>query len=394
MRFEALGRESTFVSDWSIESKYTTSTDGFSFTLSDSNRDNLRYLELQPVELLVDGKSQLLGRIDRTEIGDSGSSIKCAGRDYLADAVECNVDPTIKVKDGDTINTVFLSVLSTIGIDTFFDDDDIGMRDVRSGIHVKAKKSGKSYANSVLKEYKPKAGEGQYEFLNRLIARFGATIQPGPTRNSVVVGSPKYDQEPSYKLYRSADTTNSIANNIVSSSAVRDLSSFPTYTLFNGQATQNDSQGTPLTQNNDTFTFISGFMGADSELVRILADAIISGRRLPDSGEDIGLGQLYRLLYFKDDNARTQDQLNAAVSRAFAERFKDTLQYTVKLKGHIDPVSGAIWSIDTIVHVEDQICGLNEPLWISERTLSYSEGEGPMTSLTCYRPGSFQFGKT
>ena len=393
MRFEALGRETTQVTDWSIQSKYTQSTDVFSFTLYDSDLEKLRRLELQPVELLVDGHSQVLGRIDQTEIGDSGSTLKCSGRDYLADAKECSVDPTIKVVDGDTIDTVFLSVLSTVGIDTFFGDDDVGMRNVRSGIHVKTTKSAKRYANEILKEYKPKPGEGQYEFLNRLIARFGATIQTGPTRNSVVVTAPRYDQDPVAKIYRSADTTNSGANNIVSSSAVRDYSSFPTFTLFNGQATQNDSKGTPLTQINDTYTFAAGFMGSDSEVARVLAESSIGGRRLPNSGEDIGLGQLYRLLYFKDADARTQDQLNLAVSRAVAERLKDTLQYTVKLKGHTDPTSGAIWTVDTIVEVEDQICGIGEPLWVSERTLSY-DNDGPMTQLTCYRPGSFLFGKT
>lgn len=391
VRFEALGRETTDVTEWSITSAYTTPTDGFSFHLYDTNRENLRRLELQPVELLVDGQSQVLGRIDMTEIGGNGSELECHGRDYLADAVECNVDPLIKIKDGDTVGNAFLSVLSTVGIDTVFDEDDISMRNVRSGINVKARKSGKAFAKAVLKEFQPKSGEGQFDFLNRLIARFGATIQPGPERSTVVLSKPNYGQDPVAKIFRSADTAISAKNNVVSSSATKDFSRFPTFTLFQGWAAAQDTKGTSLSKQWDTYELISAFMGSDSELAQILADTCLSGRIKPDSGTKAGLNQLYRLLSFKDDQARTQEQVELAALRAIAERFKDTLEYTVTLRGHADELTGAIWSVDTIIQVEDEICGVSEPLWVAERTLSYSQKEGASATLKAYRPGSFQF---
>lgn len=69
----------------------------------------------------------------------------------------------------------------------------------------------------------------------------------------------------------------------------------------------------------------------------------------------------------------------------------DTLAYRVTLRGHTDPETGAIWTVDTMVNVQDEICGVNEPLWIAKRTLRFSPTEGSTTQLECWRPGSFPF---
>ena len=46
VRFETTGRTTTNIEpSWEIDSAYTTSTDGFSFTLVESDRDLLKYLE-------------------------------------------------------------------------------------------------------------------------------------------------------------------------------------------------------------------------------------------------------------------------------------------------------------------------------------------------------------
>lgn len=390
VRFVSLGRESVDIGSWSITSAYTTPADGFRFALYDTNRDNLRGLELQPVELLVNGVSQLIGRIEITEIGDNGTELQCSGRDYLGDATECNVDPVIQIKEGDTIATAFLSVLSPIGISTVAEDDDVLMRNVRTGVSVRSRKGTKKFTTVQLKDLQPKPGESQFDFLNRLIARFGATIQPGPDRETVVLSTPKYDQDPVATIYRSADPTMSVKNNVDTSSATRDFSAFPTYTMFTGWGATQDSKGSGLNKEYDSYKLVSGFLGNDNELARILADGALSGRIKPNTTSP-GLGQTYRLLHFKDEQSRTQEQLELAALRAIAERLKETLRYTVTLRGHADPVSGAIWSVDTMIQVQDEICGVFEPLWVAERTLSYSQNEGATTTLTAYRPGSFQF---
>ena len=389
VRFETTGKELTAITDWEINSSYITSTDGFSFTAFDSDPEALANLEMQPVELLVNGCSQVLGRIDTSEVGGNGTAWTFHGRDYIADLLECNVDPLVKIKDGDSIAAAFTEAFGPVGIDTVISDDDIAMRNVRTGIAVKVGKGGRGYAKRLLNEYKPRKGEGAYEFGSRLVARFGATLQPGNDRSTLVIGSPRYDQEPVSKIFRSRDPKISQQNNVQTSQAIRDFSSFPTFAMFAGWAAKNDTAGSNSTQEYDINKVVAEF---SDELTRILADSTVSGRRKPGASDAIGLGQLYRLLYFRDDEARTQEQLRYSALRAVSERLKNTLQYNCTLKGHVDLVSGAVWSIDTMVQVEDEICRVSEPLWVAERTLKYSSSEGATTDLVCYRPSSFQFG--
>ena len=69
VRFESIGRETTSVHEWEIDSQYLVPTDGFSFTLVEQDRSLLRGLDLLPIELLVNGKSQLLGQREPKGVG-------------------------------------------------------------------------------------------------------------------------------------------------------------------------------------------------------------------------------------------------------------------------------------------------------------------------------------
>lgn len=390
VRLEALGRDLTNIQEWSIDSSFTVSTDGFDFTAYDDDVTKLRNLELQPVELLVNGHSQVLGRIDMSSCGDDGTAVRFAGRDYLADIVECNVDPLCKIKESDSIAAALTNICSPCDIDTVISDDDIAMRNVRTGIFVKKGKGGKGFAKRLLNEYKPKPGEGMFETCNRLIARFGATIQPGPDRNTLIVTAPRYDQEPIYTVTRSRDRIGSGRNNAQSSVATRDFSSFPTFALGNGWQAPADGKGVSNNQAYDINELVAVY---SEELKAILADSTLSGRRKPLESPKSGLGQLYRLLYVKDTECRNPDQLESAMLRAIAERMKSTLEYRVTLEGHVEQESGAIWSIDTMVKVRDDVCGVNENLWIKDRKLVFSPSGGATTDLVCVRPGSFVFGR-
>lgn len=394
IRFEQLDREfNFFVKSWRIENSYTVSTDGWEAVLYHPDRTNLFGLELQPVELILNGNSQLLGRVDRTEIGGDGSAVTINGRDYLADLVECNVDPSLKVSEGDPLFSAITAAGFPVGIDTVVSDDDVAMRDVRSGkaIAVKRKGRGSKRKGAKLDDYKPHPGEGCYEYINRIVARFGCTVQPGPDRQTLVLCSPRYDQDPAYSISRTDDPASSSRNVIKTATAVRDFSKFPTYTIVTGQHVGDSGSAINASQHYAMDVLAQEF---NDELGRILLETIIPGRRKFGDGQaaKLGFDQLYRLCTFRDTESRTQEQLTNAAKRVIADRLKDTLLYTVTLKGHTDRASGAVWAVDTMVQVDDAICNVHEPLWIASRTLEYSEGAGATTQLTCLRPNSYQIG--
>lgn len=378
------GRDTTRVSSYTLKSAYTTSTDSFEFSFFDEDRSKMLRLEMQPVELLINGAMQLIGRIDSTDIGNDGSAVTCRGRDYIADLLECNIDPSAVVKKGMTLGDALLLVCSPIGIDTVISDDDFPMRTIRAAHPIKRHGKGKGRRKKLVDEYRPNPGEGMYEFCNRLVARFGASLQPGRTRKEIVCDEPCFEQDPTYTI-SCTDDANSSSNNVISASATRDWSSFPTYALFTNKlgAAGDTKQG--LSAFKDIFQVAA----QSQELLEIIQRSTFSGRTKPGDKPNISNGELYRLLYHRDEASKTQEQIENALARAIAERLRETLKYTVELRGHQDPKSGALWAIDTMVQVSDAIRGIDEALWIQSREFSYSPGGGAVTRLECWRPNSY-----
>jgi prophage tail gpP-like protein len=385
VRFERLGRDAKTITAYSLQSDYLTATDGFEFTYYTEPRSDLLGLELEPVELLIGGNSQVLGRIDQTEIGNSGSAIVCRGRDYLGDATECNIDPAFGVKKGELLGAVVEDAMAPVGIDTTFLDSDVAMRDVRTGKPAGGR-ADKDFKTLKQEELKAQSGESIMQFANRLVSRHGATLQPGPTRNSIVITEPNYSQSPVATITRTDDQRTSVANNVIRGTATRDYSSVPTYALWHGKG---GKAGTQKESNTITIPIQDLVAGISTELIDAFEGTAVRGRRKPAESTKLEIGQLYRLLYDRDDESRNRDQLIRAATRGMGVRLKETLTYSVTLQGHSDPVTGAYWAVDTVVQVNDDICGLNEPLWVASRTFKYSATEGATTDLELWRPGTF-----
>lgn len=390
VNFELLGvREVTRIMSWSIDSGYLVSTDGFEFDILPGNRPDLRDLELQPVELLLGNASQLKGRIDRTGIGMSGSMVSCSGRDYMADLVECNVDPAFQVRESMTLADAITLVAQPCGIDTAISDGDALLENIRTGRSTRKSKARKRIKDPLQNVQPRQGGEGIYEYVNRLAARHGLTLQPGSDRNVIVLSAPDYTQDVMATIRVSASSQEGSRNNVVSAEAVRDYSRMATFCLSNGKQAGRSEDGAKA--NRKTYDLLVAAATYNSEMRRILTSAKIAGGRIiPGKGKIPDPKNLYRLLRVEDHEARTDDELDASTLRAVAERLKDTLSYRVKMRGHADPESGALWAINTMVHVTDEIRGIDEPLWVATRKFAFSPDAGATTELECWRPNSFQ----
>lgn len=386
VRFNLLGRTENRFSSWSIDSAYLVSTDGFSFDLYSSRREDGRGLELQPCELIVNGASQLLGRIDISRVGHNGSAWSFQGRDYLSDLVECNCDPNLNFDTKTELADLIHAAASPCGIFEVTDFENVLLAEIRTGKKIN-RKPRKRRKRKIEQAYKPKPGEGVFEFISRPVARQGATVQPGRTRNELVIDAPDYTQDPLYDLIRSDDPQSSGANNIVRADATRDYSKFPTYALFTGTFGQTGQQS-----GGDKRLFKMKELAAafNSEMGAIIKRAVAPDRVTAQNADPGFAALLYRLLYFRDLYAKSPDDLESGAKRAIAERLKDTLQYSCTVKGHTDPRTGAVYSVNTMARVDDAVCDVHEPLWIAKRTLRYSEGDGAMTDLELWRPESFQ----
>lgn len=385
--FETLDLYTNLLKDWSITSDYLMSTDGFSFTLYDPRLTEEFRLEMQAVELTLLGAQQLLGRIDVTEIGAVVGAVVCRGRDYLSDLVECNVDPAMVIKASMTLEDVVKTTSCTCGITDVLGSDDVLLRNVRSGAKTRSG-SPKDFRSLKLEDLKVDPGTGQYETLNRIVARHGATMQPGAKRSEIVLEAPNYDQEPLYAIRRSMDNAKGASNNVIEGVATSDYSSFPTHTLFRTK-TGGGEKGLTSTECALDIADIVDSIGGD--LAEVVQNSTVAGRRLPNTSKSKALagGMLYRLLYQQDSDSRTKEQLERVARRALGERLKDTLVYRATLRGSSDPFASAIWSTNTIVDVKDEVAKVNEPLWIASREISYQPGQGVTTKIVAWRPGAF-----
>lgn len=387
VRFEALNAGTDRVEDWFIDADYLTSTDGFSFTLSEASLlEDFGPLEMAPVDLVVGGASQLKGRIDITTVGDKGEATTCDGRDYFSDLVECNVDPLLKLTQGMTLFDAITLAASPVGIDTVVSTDDYALRNIRTGKRVGAKKPPKDFRALKTEDLKPENGVGIYEFLNKFVARMGGTMQPTDNRKTVGVSAPNYNQEVIGEIIRTNDTSSSGRNNVISGVARRDFSSFPTFAIGTGRYAKPGASSKGSVQQFDISEAAFGF---NPEIAKIVTDSIIPGRRKPGNSASLGLSQVYRLLTFKDDDARNGEQLTKAVVRAVAERLKDLLVYTCTVRGHKDPRTGAVYTVDTMLDIQDRVARVSEPMWVAGRKLRFGPGEGAVTDLTLWRKGAF-----
>ncbi|HEU4544351.1 MAG TPA: hypothetical protein VFR23_24685 [Jiangellaceae bacterium] len=379
VRLDRLGRESSLIGDWQIDSSYLVSTDGFSFDLLSQNPTELRGLEAQPVTLVVGEHPQVVGRIDVTE-RESARSLHCEGRDYLADLVEGHVDPKLAFKDGMTLQAAVALACSPYGINLVLGDAAV-TRNARTGARG-GRAAPKDFLTLKLQDLKPESEQGVYDYVNRLAVRHGVTPQPTLNRNELLLQAPNYDQEPLYRLRRSLSpgTTNRIKRGV----ARRDFSSFPTFTVVRGLGgTQPTTEKTPKNA--------SGLI--DSALLTPETQAVaISGRVLPvPHGADAD-GRLYRLLSLHDRTARTSEQITAVAFRAIWDRLKETLTYRCTVAGHTDPDTGAVYGIDTIADIQDEVADVNERMWVYRRTLRFTAKGGAETDLECWRIGAYQLG--
>lgn len=368
------------IQSYELDSAYLTSTDAWSITLYDSDRTRLKNLQLEPLQLSIHGQPQLVGRIENIKRG-GGGEITVSGRDHISVLVEGNVDPVVKVTEDMTLKQVILLAAGPYGIINVLGEGDFLLRNLRSGAPLSAGKD-QGFPDLQPGKLKPEAGIGLYDWLNRLCARHGCTIQPGPDFGSVLLSAPNYAQSPIINLTRSVDPRSSVVNNIDRGQSNEDYSSFPTHGLAIGKiATVGESAKSAAID-------FDPLKGLSDSLKALLEGKILSERSLPTSPKSLGT-KLYRFLYVKDDEARTSAQVDRAIKRAVAERLRETLDYSVTVRDHKDKESGHIFAVDTIATVNDEVCEISEPMWVASRKFTYQQGQGAVTELNLWRPGSF-----
>ncbi len=384
---ERTGREIPGIKSWEIDSDYLTPTDGFSFTTYSSDVSLIEDLEMQPVRLSVSGADQLIGRIDKSTVGidSEGSAIRYDGRDYIADFIEDNIDPGLTFKEGLNLGELVRQCFAPHGVTTVSSETDVLSRNVRTGKSTGAPPI-PNFETLKVNDLKPEAGTGAYEFVHGIVARFGCTVQPSLRRDTVLLSKPNYNQPVSYRLTRRK--AQGAKNNIVSATRTRDFSRVPSFVFFTGSQARSGEQSTALSRQIDvppSVRVVSPSLGD------VLESAMWRGRYSDriSRGQRRETARLYRSLNHRDSKAKSTEQLESAMFRAFYERLRESFSYEVTVQGHVSADTGAVWTVDTLVEVHDEVARVFETLWVARRKLSFDETSGATTTLTCWQPKLF-----
>ena len=367
---------------WSIESDYLISTDAWSFDFVSATADDRSALELMPVELYLDGRLQLAGRVDVTRKGKSGKVVSVSGRDYIADFVEGQVDPSVKIAEGDRLDQVILQVLKPYGVVAIEEPE-----------RLTTERTGKPPSNKLPKLVKadmqnnrPQPNSSAYQYCNHVLARHGYTLQPSVNRSLVSIEYPNYLQSPVVDIVR---LEGGRGGNVIESEAVRDCSSFPTYAKFIGSAGK-AVETASATKHEWSLHAIAP--GLAEDIRQVVTKWCWNGLRLPKNAPNMAKGELYRLMTFQDKLAKTPAQIACGVTRAAFDQLKKSLSYEVRLFGTKDPKTEVTYAINTMATVADDIADVHEMLWCYS---CHRQGgdDGCTTAMKFWRPGSYQIDK-
>lgn len=380
------------VLSYSLTSNYLTPADAFEFTVySHSDPASLRrtFAPLRRVKLYVDGVLQLLGRIDETEgAGESGAALTVRGRDYVAEIVDGGADPSMRFTAKQDLGDALLMLFRPFGIRTLVGNWNL-TRNILSGKIPFIGEPTRTFRDAKLEDFKIGPNMGTHEVADKLVARHGFMIQSGGRRDTLAVVEPQYGQDPCCTIDRAA-------SNVLRGSAKRNYGDVPTVTIATGReaASNPGARADPMFAQFPSFgdLAVNKLVNYD-EVERIVdpargADELFSRRadwkKVQFEAEDF---VLYRPMFYEDKDARTQSQLDHGIRRELSRRLKDTLVYSATMRGHTDPVSGAVYTVDTMATVLDEFEDVNEIMWMLERTL-FNDGSGPKTSLQLIRAES------
>lgn len=376
-----------------INTSFLTPTDEWSFTIYDNDdpgslRDKFR--PWQPIRISINGQDQVIGRINKLRgAGESGAGLEVSGLDYLADIVASTIDPSLQIKKEMDLGQALLAILEPWGIDTIYGDFNLTQNILSGRIHAAKGKPAREFKKGHPDELRPKDNQGVWEFMEQIVSRMGFTLQSAMLRNAIVCCVPHDLKDPRYRLSR--------PGNILKGSASRDWTDVPTVTMARGRSGDPNEQvkGTRhefATFSGDTINPIAKI----PEIQRIITSddnvEIVRQKRFDPKTKDptvYGFSPpVYRPLFYQDRDSKSQEQLEFGVRKMVAEHLKKTLEYSCTMRGHVEPSSGEIYTIDTVVDVFDDMERVDERLWLYENT-KYNDGSGPRTDLKFFRQDSY-----
>ena len=309
-------------------------------------------------QLLVNDAPQISGFIDKVAIesSHSGTSVSVSGRDILSPVVDSHIDRKLAVKKNtsltDLAELVFhkefeLPVTFGEGFVQILSDSQAidKSRDRMVGKAVKARPvKRRRKATDPLKEIRPRPNEGAFAYFLRFAHRVGFHAWAQPDGQGVLLGEPNYDQDAIGELVNLRGGAGG-ANTIERASITSDNTSVPSHVYVYGKSSKPGDKSS------------------------VIGYAVNEG------------APFFKPFYITDDESDDSDHAHAYARYMLGKALRQACVYQVTVRGFSDPATGAIYNVDTVINVHDEVCGVDGPMWVERRVFRKSRA-GTFTDLT------------
>lgn len=362
------GTELTRWTEYSINSDFTTPTDGWSFsfggdTVWDRVKNKLRVDT--KAQIFIGDSLQCTGYVDRVSVSashDGGTKVSVSGRDILRVLVKANIYPDWRVKDRTVAELVESVLRMYYNPPPVLQFDNSANRLIITGADKRlaaSSASGKRHVKKTTSEVEycsAHVNEGAFEFLSRNVKRFGLWIW-ATADGSVVIGGPDYEQVPSYTIRR---RKTDFAVSVPRAEYTVDRTSVPSQYQVKGKSTSKEF-----------------------DKATVMAVVPDPDRRTDDA--------FWEPLYVNHDQAETQEQAEAFARQEMTRLKENERVYSCTCLGHRDMRTGNLYAIDTTATVEDQVLGVQETMYVKSRTFRKSIDGGTLTDLVLVPLHAIQF---
>jgi len=297
----------------------------------------------------INGHPVIGGFLDSAAINASrdGTQVTVTARDILSPVVDSNVDPRLPVKKGmsllDLAKLLFQEHFLLPVTVSAEDADIIGARNKGLGKPVAANpKKGKKKPTDQLKEIYPRPNEGGFQYFTRFAHRVGYHAWAMPDGQGVVLGAPTYEQEPAGDLVLLRGAFGS-GNNIEKASIKNDNTRVPSHVYVRGKGSKPGDKSNPV-----------GYA--------VNADA-----------------PYFKPFYLTDDESATKEHADAVARFVMGKALREAFCYEVTVRGNTSS-SGRLYSVDTVLRVRDEACGVEGEMWVEARTFRKNRS-GTFTDL-------------
>lgn len=356
---------------FSLRDSFTDPLGELSFTIQPLLPDLRRYRDRarkgELVAVFINGAAQGVYIITTTSTSVSnggGVTMKITAKSPLATPYEGSVDPRLSVSTTtDTpVSQVVLAAMLPYGFNV------IG---IASALNVSAR-MGKPIANkgtpltksvAALKHQECQAQEGEtaYAFCDRIFTRLGLCLHVD-NAGALLLRAPNYTQEKAYTVKQSFSGSGPTGEDV---------------DVFTGSVEEHDTNDGQFSE-----VQVRGLRRDDVGQTKTAEPnaTVTASSFMPTRSVYRSQGAAYKPKIIKDKMARDSARSESVAKLVLSLPAKDAYFITGTVDGIVSK-SGRVWQPDTIAHVYVEALGVDEEMWIVERTLRQDRNSGQTTEL-------------